>query len=66
MVTVKDFADQILDKSRANEFLYCIICGNKCSANKGDYFNMSDSYVFECCNKPMILATETTIMKYIK
>lgn len=59
MVTKKDLSDQILDKSRAGEFLYCPVDDSKYSANAGDYWNLPDDFVFHCdCGAELLLATE--------
>jgi hypothetical protein len=55
MVTVKDLADHCFTEERSNEVLYCEICENLFSANKGDYWNLPENYVFKCCDCEMLL-----------
>jgi hypothetical protein len=55
-ITKAMLSNQILNKSRSGELLYCLECGSEFSANSGDYFMQPDNYVFMCCNEPMILA----------
>lgn len=70
MVYVKDLADQILDKTRAGEFLYCPVCGDESSANKGDYFMADDNQKLRCGNhRPLadlVLATRTSTINVVK
>ena len=65
MVQVKDLPD-LMDKSRASEFLYCTVCGAENSASKGDYFMLPENHVFKCCNEPMILAVKHTTIVGVK
>lgn len=66
MVTKKDLSDQILNKKRVSEFLYCDLCGAEYSANSGDYWNLPDDYVFKCCDEPMMLATKNIHYNILK
>ncbi len=43
--------------------LHCLVCGERFSANAGDYFNLPNNYVLSHCGKPMILATEKTVLE---
>lgn len=45
--------------------LYCLDCYGEYSANKADYFMMSDDDPFMCCNVPMILVTKTTMYRSV-
>jgi hypothetical protein len=42
-VTVSD-----LRPGQAYGFLYCDVCGQECSADAGDYWNLPADYVFAC------------------
>jgi hypothetical protein len=42
-VTVAD-----LKPGQAYGFLYCDVCGQECSADTGDYWNLPSDYVFTC------------------
>jgi hypothetical protein len=42
-VTVAD-----LKPGQAYGFLYCDVCGQECSADAGDYWNLPSDYVFTC------------------
>lgn len=68
MIQKKDLADGILNKERADEFLYCPNCGVEYSASSGDYWHLSDDYVFKCgeCKGEMQLATKETVYHIIK
>lgn len=59
-VTRKDLSDQVLDKSRADESLYCPICDEWFSASSGDYFMMRPDQEFVCdiCGNPLVLANK--------
>ena len=62
MIRKKDLPD--LEKSKGL-FLYCTNCGRESSANKGDYFNYHDEYIFMCCSQNMVLAREKRILEII-
>ena len=65
MTTKKDLCDHIFNKDRAEEFLYCPMCGNEYSASSGDYWNLPDDYVFKCeCGEEMKLAEKTINIIY--
>jgi len=66
MVRKKDLSDQILNKKRVSEFLFCSICGAEYSANSGDYWNLSDNYIFNCCDESMQLAVKHTEISILK
>jgi len=55
MVTKTDLPDLV---NQTGEFLYCQVCDSRCSAIRGDYFQLPDTYTFRCCGEPMILARE--------
>lgn len=42
-VTVAD-----LKPGQAYGFLYCDVCGQECSADSSDYWNLPSDYVFTC------------------
>jgi hypothetical protein len=42
-VTVAD-----LKPGQAYGFFYCDVCGQECSADAGDYWNLPADYVFTC------------------
>jgi hypothetical protein len=68
-VTVKDLADTFSlhqDDPRKHEFLLCFSCGAEYSANKADYFMRGDGDVFECCDKPMVLARRESALHLVK
>jgi len=51
-ITKKQLADQVFNKDRADEFLYCFNCGSEHSASSGDYWNLPDNHIFKCpCKK---------------
>lgn len=56
--------DGILDKSW-NALMLCNICGAEYSANSGDYWNVADDYVFECCDEIMELVEKNTVYNSI-
>jgi hypothetical protein len=64
MITVADLTDQIGLKG-TRPFLYCQVCREVYSANKGDYWNTPADHVFTCCDQPMILATKKTVIEEI-
>jgi hypothetical protein len=66
MITKKDLKDQILEKD--GSFLFCELCGNEFSANKGDYFQMKDDDFFQCPDDGtyMVLATKKIHINVIK
>lgn len=39
-------------------FLYCEYCGAEYSANAGDYWDLPDTHIFECCGVPNLLVTK--------
>src|SRR3990172_2137742 len=63
-VTVKQLKEQT-GTAGPHPFLYCVRCGNECSANAGDYFMARPSYVFTCCNVPMRLVTKSTVYREV-
>ena len=60
MCKVKRLSDQVLDKSRADQFLYCGVCGGEYSASSGDYWNCSPDHELKCCDEPLELAVKKT------
>ncbi len=40
--------------------LYCAICGDTSSANRGDYSAAPPDHVFTCCDEPMKLGRMVT------
>jgi len=67
MITYGDLADQILNKDRADERLFCPACGAQYSANTGDYWNVPDDKEVYCeCGEPMVLAVTTIGRTIIK
>ncbi len=60
-VTVADLKDQI-GQPGPHPFLWCPKCGEKNSANKGDYFMAKDTHVFRHCGRNMQLMTERTYL----
>jgi hypothetical protein len=65
-VTVADLKDGILHPKYAGRFLLCRVCGERGSANKGDYFTLSEDYVFTHCAKNMKLVTEKTVYTEVR
>lgn len=56
MLAVKrNLKDGILHKEYAGRVMYCKVCGAQYSANRGDYWDTPEEYVFKCCDKPMHL-----------
>jgi hypothetical protein len=53
MITVADLKDQ--SGPGQHPVLYCIYCGGRYSANRGDYFMHPAAHVFTCCGEPMEL-----------
>lgn len=51
MVYVSDLADQILDKSRAGEVLYCPACEATFSASAGDYWHLDKDQKLTCASE---------------
>ena len=50
-------------REQTREFLYCSKCGTRFSANAGDYFDVSDKYIFKCnCRARIILAASTEVI----
>ncbi len=47
-------------------FLLCRVCGAECSAHRGDYVNLADSYTFKCCKLPMRLVVKTIVLTEVK
>jgi hypothetical protein len=67
MVKIKDLSDQILDKTRTKEVLFCENCMVEYSANKADYFMSSDETDLICeCGQPFILVEFNREMEVIK
>lgn len=60
----KYLKDQILINDKT--LMFCPICTSEYSANRGDYWNVPDDYVFKCCNVPMQLVTKQTVYKIVK
>ena len=65
MARVRDLKDQtgIPDNDPGREvFLYCPACGERNSANAGDYWDWPPDHEFVCpaCQEPMILARQET------
>lgn len=56
-ITVRDLKDQT-GMHGPHPFLRCAYCGNRCSANAGDYFAASPDYTFICCGTPMTRVVE--------
>ncbi len=59
-IHVKDLKDQI-GMLGQRPFLKCFECGAEYSANKADYFDRPDNYVFKCCGKNMALVVKDEI-----
>lgn len=36
-------------------YLFCQYCQSEYSAEPGDYWDLPDSYAFNCCDEPMLL-----------
>jgi hypothetical protein len=69
-VYVSDLADQVLDKSRASEFLYCPGCGAEYSASAGDYWHLDKDQKLRCGNhRPLVdlqLVTKHSVIERVK
>lgn len=59
-VTVGDLKDHIGMKG-PRPVLYCSICHQESSAHKGDYFMLSNDFVFKCCDEPMWLVRKEVV-----
>jgi hypothetical protein len=58
----KNLKDHILTGDK--KIMYCPGCGAEYSANKGDYFMVSDpNYKFKCCDVTMKLVSKQVIYK---
>lgn len=65
LIKVGDLHDQIgYDGPRS--ILYCSVCGAEYSANKGDYFALPDSHVFECCGFPCARVVKSEVFAHVE
>lgn len=55
-ITVAMLKDQI-GTHEVRPFLYCNVCGDENSADRGDYFMVPPAMVFRHCSVPMRLVT---------
>lgn len=61
----KNLKDQILTNDKS--IMYCPICGSEYSANKGDYFMISNpEFKFICCDRTMLLVTKSIKYSIVK
>ena len=63
-VIVRDLHDQI-GYNGPRAILYCPVCGQESSANKGDYLTLPGDYVFTCCGFPMARVVKSTVFKHV-
>lgn len=60
LVTKASLPD-LIGSNGPRPLLYCRRCGMECSANRGDYFNLPETYTFRCCKRPMRLVFKQTV-----
>lgn len=62
-VTVADLPELVGTDIAPRPMLYCEVCGERYSAERGDYFLYPADHVFTCCDVPMQLVTMHTYVE---
>lgn len=65
VVRVKDLVAQT-GTPFPRPFLHCAVCGERFSADLGDYFAADPETVLRCCGEPMRLVTAKTVLTEVK
>lgn len=64
-IRVKDLPNQTGNEKTRGIILFCDECLGEYSANKGDYFSLSDNKIMKCCNQPLRLVRKVTTLEDI-